>query len=162
MLAYVFLAGVLVGGYLGFVVYAMLGLCGCNNGPRRGFLNLWPAAVAGKESVVNIIDRPGIEFVDVEKVLLSIAPKDADGRTVNVGPYVWVVTDQVPGPGETGVVVTLQVADDQMSAWAISGAPGTAIVAVNNADVTERIPVTIKYGAPSELNLSAGAPVPEA
>lgn len=128
---------------------------------RHRTLNLYVYGVQGKGSIVNIIDRPGIEFVDVEKVLLSIAPKDADGRTVNIGPYVWVVTDQTPDTGETGDVVTLQVADDQMSAWAISGAPGTAIVAVNNEDITERIPVTIKYGAPSALNLSAGTPVPE-
>lgn len=110
--------------------------------------------------------KPPIEFVDVEKVLLSISPKDADGHTVQ-GPFTWSVVNQQPAPGETGDVLTLDVQPDGLSAWAVSGAPGTATVEVSydvpgtDDDLVEAIDVTIKTGQPGALNLSAGAPVAE-
>lgn len=112
---------------------------------------------------MKVIDRPPIEFNDVEKDLLSIAPKDADGRIKKDGEYAWEVIDQVPVEGETGDVLTLAVEEDMLSAWAFSGVPGTCIVTVYDAeaDLMERMPVTVKYGVASELNLSAGVPVPE-
>jgi hypothetical protein len=156
-----FLFGLFVGG---FVIWLCMGLAltGRRHRRRRESLDLRVICAWGKECYMGVIDRPGIEFVDVEKVLLSIAPKDADGRTVK-GTYLWEVIEQVPVEGEVGDVLTLEVVEDGLSAWAISGAPGTAIVEVvdADADLTERMPVTIKYGQPSELNLSAGAPVPE-
>lgn len=108
------------------------------------------------------IDRPAIEFVDVEKVLLSIAPKDADGRTIDPAPeVVWTVEEQVPADDEVGDVLTLMEGDTPFETWAISGAPGTCVVCVTDGTIIERMPVTIKYGAPDALNLSAGTPVPE-
>ena len=116
----------------------------------------------GRRTEVKVIDRPGIEFVDVEKVPLSIAPKDADGRVV-AGAFAWEVIEQVPAAGQEGDVLLLSVDESNLSAWAISGVPGTCVVTVTDveADVMERMPVTIKFGEPAELNLSAGAPVPE-
>lgn len=126
-------------------------------------LDLRVRNVFGRRSEVKVIDRPAIEFVDVEKVQLSIAPKDADGRVVTEGPFVWEVIEQVPTAGQEGDVLVISVDEGGMSAWAMSGVPGTCIVTVTDesADVMERMPVTIKFGEPAELNLSAGAPIPE-
>lgn len=109
---------------------------------------------------------PAIELLDVEKVTLSIAPKDSDGQPVP-GPFNWSVTNEVPAAGATGAVVVLQVADDGLSAVAVSGVPGTATVEVmydmpdTDDELVEAIDITIKTGLPNALNLSAGAPVPE-
>jgi len=111
---------------------------------------------------MEIIDRPAIEFVDVEKVLLSVAPKDEDGRLVVLDFNLeWSVEDQVPVPPETGDVVVLLEGDTAYERWAVSGVPGTCVVVVSNGNLVERMPVTIKYGEPSALNLSAGTPVHE-
>jgi len=96
---------------------------------------------------------PPIELVDVEKVLLSIAPKDEDGQPVVTGPFTWTV--------DAAAVLSLQVEADGLSAWAISGIPGIAVVSVSDGTLTDTIQVTVKTGAPSSLNLSAGTPVHE-
>lgn len=99
------------------------------------------------------IERPAIEIVDAEKVLLSISPKDEDGRAVVDPEILWGSTDES--------VITLEVAEDKLSAWAVSGAPGVAVVTVAHGDLSERMQITVKTGEPGSLNLSAGAPVHE-
>jgi len=99
------------------------------------------------------IERPPIEIVDVEKVLLSISPKDEDGRAV--------VDPEISWSSDNELVVTLQVAEDKLSAWAVSGAPGAAIVKVSHGELVETMAITVCTGEPSALNLSAGVPVHE-
>lgn len=96
---------------------------------------------------------PPIELVDVEKALLSIAPRDEDNRPVTAGPFVWDV--------DSPAVLSLVVSDDGLSAWAISGEPGVCTVTVTDGTLTDTVQVTVKVGAPAALNLSAGAPVHE-
>lgn len=110
------------------------------------------------------IERPPVELVDVEKVLLSISPKDADNRDVELPAASWSSSDTS--------VISLEPAQDDAGAdqpnarWARSGAPGSATVTVvstlaSGESLTESILLTVKVGEPSALNLSAGAPVPE-
>jgi hypothetical protein len=91
-----------------------------------------------------------IEIVDVEKVVLSVAPKDEDGRPVASPNATWASSDET--------VITLQVAEDTLSAVAVSGAPGVATVTVTAGDLSDTIDITVKTGAPASLNLSAGVP----
>jgi hypothetical protein len=137
---------------------------------KQASLNLYLGEIRGRRLAVPIIDKPAIEFVDVEKVLLSIAPQDADGKPLNadeIAGITWGVSDQVADPDEPGDVVTLMDPTEEegipvgLAKWAISGSTGTCIVSVTLGDLVERIPVAIKHGAPSALNLSAGAPIPE-
>lgn len=112
-------------------------------------------------------ERPPIEFVDVEKVTLSVAPKDADGRLVRDKTVSWSVVDQAADDGSADDVLTLEVAEDTLSAVALSGTPGTCVIEVRyddpatDDDPVERMAIRIKTGEVSTLNLSAGAPVPE-
>ena len=96
---------------------------------------------------------PPLELVDVEKDLLSIAPKDEDGQPVVTGPFTWSV--------DAAAVLSLEPAADGLSCWAISGIPGVAVVSVTDGTLTDTIQITVKTGAPSSLNLSAGTPVHE-
>ena len=115
------------------------------------------------------ITRPGVALVDVEKVLLSIAPKDEDGRAVPVDGITWEVQDNaVANPADDGAaVVTLEPAQDENgndlpgARWAVSGVPGSATVVVKAGELEEAVPLTVSVGAPNELNLSAGTPVHE-
>lgn len=115
------------------------------------------------------ITRPPVTLVDVEKVLLSIAPKDEDGRPASVDSITWSVEDQaVANPADDGSdVITIAPAQDDSGSelpnarWAISGVPGTATLVVKAGDLEEAVPLTVTVGAPNELNLSAGSPVHE-
>jgi hypothetical protein len=118
---------------------------------RHPTLGLALSSVIGRRIAVSVV--PPIELVDVEKVLLSIAPKDEDGQSVVTGPFSWTV--------DATAVLTLQPAADGLSCWAISGIPGVAIVSVSDGTLTDTIQVTVKTGASSSLNLSAGTPVHE-
>jgi hypothetical protein len=114
-------------------------------------LRLGVSRVVGRNIVMATV--PPIEIVDVEKVVLSIAPKDADGRDVASPNAAWTSSDES--------VITLQVSADTLSAVAVSGAPGTSTVSVSSGSLSDQIDITVKVGAPSSLNLSAGAPEPE-
>jgi hypothetical protein len=122
--------------------------------PHRGAaLNLGVRFVQGRRPRMPQIERPAIELVDVEKVLLSISPKDEDGRAVLDPEVTWSSSDEA--------VLTLEVEIDLLSAWAVSGAPGIAVVTVAHGELLETMEVTVRTGEPSSLNLSAGAPVHE-
>lgn len=110
-------------------------------------LGLHVAAVTGRSLRMKV---PPIELVDVEKVKLSIAPKDEDGRDISAPTASWSSSDTS--------VITLEVAADTLSAEAISGAPGTATVSVTAGALSDQIDITVKVGAPASLNLSAGVP----
>lgn len=114
-------------------------------------LGLTLTSVQGRRSQVAVVAP--IEIVDVEKVLLSIAPKDEDGKAVVAGPFTWTTSDEA--------VVTLEVAEDGLSAFAVSGGLGVATVAVTAGGLTDTIDITVKAGEPLSLNLSAGTPVHE-
>jgi hypothetical protein len=118
-----------------------------NPGPKPE-LHLGVSRVVGRN--IRMAQVAPIEIVDVEKVLLSIAPKDEDGRDMPNPNASWSSSDES--------VVSLQVASDTLSAEAISGAPGVATVSVTSGALTDTIEVTVKLGEPSSLNLSAGAP----
>jgi hypothetical protein len=120
---------------------------------RVAALNLGVRFVQGRRAHMPPIERPSIEIVDVEQVLLSISPKDEDGRAVVDPEITWAINDES--------VITLKVAEDGLSALAISGAPGTAVVTVTHGDLSETMQITVKPGEPSSLNLSAGVPVHE-
>lgn len=95
-----------------------------------------------------------IQIVDVEKVLLSISPRDEDGQVALDGPYVWSTSDST--------VISLLAGDDEVSQWAVSGAPGVATVTVRSAsDLSDSIVITVVVGSPASLNLSAGTPIHE-
>jgi hypothetical protein len=96
---------------------------------------------------------PPIELVDVEKVLLSVAPLDSDGKPVDDGSFTWSTSDDT--------IVSLEVQADTFSAYAISGNLGMATVTVTDGTLTDTIDITIKHGLPTSLNLSAGTPIPE-
>ena len=118
-------------------------------------LGLAVSSVTGRRSTMSLV--PPIEIVDVEKVLLSIAPKDADGQPVSTGPFTWTADNSAnPVP-----VITLEPQPDGLSAWAISGVAGVCTVTVTDGTLTDQITITVKVGKPSSLNLSAGAPVVE-
>lgn len=117
-----------------------------------GTLGLHVSSVIGRRPTLSA--APPVQLVDVEKVLLSIAPKDEDGKPVTGGTYIWTVTDHPE-------VISLDVQPDSLSAWAISGDLGDATVQVSDGILTDVIVLTVKAGAPSSLNLSAGTPVHE-
>jgi len=125
-------------------------------------LNLHVRAVKGRK--MPRITRPPMALIDVEKALLSLAPKDADGQAVTVGPFKWTVTNEST-PGVLTLVPEGEV--DGLTYWAVSGVPGTATVEVTyddpatEDDIIEEMVITVKTGNVSALNLSAGTPVPE-
>jgi hypothetical protein len=136
-------------------------------------LDLHVSRVQGRRTLMPPIERPLLELVDVEYSVLSIAPKDGDGRLVREPrTYDWIVTDQVPDdPAETGDVAGLEQHPEDVPAGSLpewvrrvtSGAPGTAKVHVlttlaDGSALEEIIPVRIKVGEPNALNLSAGPP----
>ena len=96
-----------------------------------------------------------ITIVDVEKVLLSIAPKDADNRVVPIGDetYTWTSSDES--------VITLAAGDSDFDKFAVSGAPGVATVTVTDGTLTDAIEITVALGKANSLGLSAGTPIPE-
>lgn len=96
---------------------------------------------------------PPLELVDVEKDLLSIAPKDEDGQPITGGTFTWTT--------DAADVLKLEPAADGLSCWVISGVPGVGIVTVTDGTLTDTIQITVKTGAASSLNLSAGVPVHE-
>jgi hypothetical protein len=126
--------------------------------PARAGLGLALSSVIGKDhlmSVRNVV--PPVELVDVEKVLLSIAPKDADGQAVTDGPFTWTADNSAnPEP-----VISLEPAADGLSCWAISGVPGVCTVHVTDGALEDMVTLTVKTVAVASLNLSAGTPVPE-
>ena len=126
--------------------------CKCHKHERDG-LGLTVDAVVGNHTQGGVTMATPITFVDVEKVLLSIAPKDEDGHVVANGPYTWTSSDET--------VVTLVVSADGLSADAISGQPGVAVVTVTDGVLSDAIECTIVHGPPLSLNLSAGVPVHE-
>ena len=139
-------------------------------------LGLHVSRIKGRKRNMPPIERPLLELVDVEFSVLSINPLDADNRRPVDRSYSWSVSDQVADDAAAGGdVVTLEdtqagdVPDGtpvQFARRVISGVPGTAKIHVtttlSNGDVLEEImPVKIKAGEPSALNLSAGPPRPE-
>jgi hypothetical protein len=120
---------------------------------RVAALNLGVRFVQGRRTSMPPIERPAIEIVDVEKVLLGISPKDEDGRAVVDPEITWACDDES--------VIALEVAEDGLSAMAVSGAPGVAVVTVTHGELVETMQITVRTGEPSSLNLSAGVPVHE-
>lgn len=114
-------------------------------------LGLKVELVQGRKNLMSVVAP--LPISDVEKVLLSIAPKDADGRPITGGTYTWSSSDPS--------IVSLNVAPDTLSAEAISGAPGAATISVTDGNLTDTILITVTVGIAGSLNLSAGAPVPE-
>jgi hypothetical protein len=116
---------------------------------QLGTLGLAVSSVTGRRIPMSTVTP--LELVDVEKDLLSIAPKDEAGQPVTAGPYSWTVDDST--------IVTLQPAADGLSCEVITGAPGVCNVSVTDGVLTDTIQITVKVGAESSLNLSAGTPV---
>ncbi len=121
----------------------------------RASLGLALSSVIGRIHPMSLV--PPVELIDVEKVLLSINPLDADGRKVSDGPFTWTADNSAnPEP-----VISLEPAADGLSCWAISGAPGLCSVTVTDGTLSDTVQLTVKTGAVASLNLSAGTPVPE-
>lgn len=119
-------------------------------------INLSIAAVHGRRRIVNI-DRGSAQLVDTEKVLLSIAAKDAGGVTRAFTPdqFQWSSSDE-------NVIALEENPDDAYTRWARTPTPGSATVTVTgpNGD-TETITLVVVNSGPGEIGLSAGTPVPE-
>src|SRR5689334_22172715 len=128
-------------------------------------IELHVAAVYGRKGIVNI-DRGSLPLVDTEKVLLSIAGKDAGGvpRAIPPDQFSWTV--------DNGAVITLETTDvdadgntvelDPYTRMARTPTPGTVVVTVTGPDGnTETMTLVVANSGPGEIGLSAGAPVPE-
>jgi hypothetical protein len=156
---------------LAFIAGALLWHLATRSKRRAVSLGLHITTVRGRRSRGMIIEEmPGIEVIDTQYVVASLAPKDEDGRIIPKTEghvYTWAVTEQVPAEGQEGDVATLVVSDDMLSAEIHSGCPGTAIVTALNDDpnpddqILSKLPVTNKFGKAKSNNMSVGAPMPE-
>jgi len=146
-----------------------VGIEKANSSTKKTEIGLHVAAVAGRQSTeaepMNI-DRGSLNLLDTEKVLLSIAAKDAAGTTDGfpADQYTWAV--DAPGVIELktedtdadGNVVQL----DPYTRMARTPTAGTAIVTVTGPNGTsETLTLVVALSGPGEIGLSAGTPVPE-
>jgi len=126
-----------------------------------GEIGLHVNAVKGGHIPMNI-DRGGLNLVDTEKVLLSIAAKDQGGaaNAVPADQYVWSSSDEA--------IISLESTDvdgtplNPYTRMARTPNPGSAVVTVTgpNGD-TETLTLIVAVSGPGEIGLSAGTPIPE-
>ena len=96
-----------------------------------------------------------IKMLDVEKVLLSIAPQKADGTADDAVTVSWSSSD----PSQ--VSVEPSTADNGRSCFALTPLEsGVAIITVSAPGyASDTVEVSYAPGIPGKLNLSAGNPV---
>jgi hypothetical protein len=124
-------------------------------GPRKG-LGLYINTVYGKRC--NMAVLPPIKMLDVEKVLLSVAPQKADGTVDDSVIVTWSSSD----PTQVGVEPSST--DNGRSCFALTPLEsGTAIISASAPGYdTDTVEVSYAPGVAGKLNLSAGTPVSDA
>lgn len=100
-----------------------------------------------------------IAITNEQKILVTLAPTTAAGNPAPLdGAPVWTVAE-----GD----VTLEVAEDGLSAYIISGVPGSSLVSISaDADmdageerqISDVIAVTVVPAEAATMGLSAGSP----
>lgn len=107
-----------------------------------------------------------LELTDVQRVLLSLAPKQADGSD-DPGPFTWTsdnpAVGQLVGLDAIGEPDLSNTSPSGTTAWLLTPAgPGTVNVSATSATANvdgNELQVTITEGRSGDVNLSAGTPV---
>lgn len=129
-------------------------VCRCLKPEAKASLGLHVSQIHGKGRPMATI--PPIKMLDVEKVLLSVAPQKADGTPDDAVNVTWTSSD----PAQVGIEPQDALG---RSIYALTPLDtGVATVTATGAGYEpDTVEISYAPGQPRKLNLSAGTPVPE-
>lgn len=124
-------------------------------GRRSGMLGLHISSIHGRR--IKMAALPPLRMLDVEKVLLSVAPQKANGDPDTEVTVSWTSS----APEQVGVEPSTE--DNGRSAWALTPLErGAATITVSAPGYeTDTLEIAYEPAVAGKLNLSAGTPVPE-
>jgi hypothetical protein len=91
-------------------------------------------------------------LTDTQQVTLAVEPEDSKGEPA---------PDTLTWSSSDTNVITLTVAPDTLSALAVAGAPGTAVVTVTDGTLSATDSIDVTSGPVASLVITEGTPEPQ-